>query len=434
MGLLLLWIFINSFDETLAPGIQTVLAERNTPVQSDQNLYFAMLGFDVAGDVNINVLGQRMFAANATALVHGHSELNDLYKAVGVTRVEFSGDVTALCGVGGQEQQPYRCLEKAATKQHEIEQLLESNETLLKRYRLLYAYSRSQWYPDINGVKAPPPNWAPMFKAKRLLNSAIALKVQGGQFDSALDDLVQDTRFFRQILDDPDLTALEKLIFRPMLLSNLSLASEMIRSRILNDRQRERLNGIVTPLTLQERSFAAEFRDDLQSEARDLPTYTRSIDYGILPKGIPQHFYQPNATLNGLYKRYQEDIRVDSMSLPATSLQTDIKNAAGREDGAFSWNILYNPIGRGLLENGNYELYWIADMIDLEGVRRLVALQLEIRNQGVGDSAIEAYLQHAGADFANPYTGKPMTWDATTRTLSFKPGREHNQKYAVLPL
>ncbi len=84
-------------------------------------------------------------------------------------------------------------------------------------------------------------------------------------------------------------------------------------------------------------------------------------------------------------------------------------------------HIIYNPIGKLLAA---IALPAFADYIprvyDLDGTMRLVALQLEIYNKQLPDSEIPHFLETAGKSFADPYTGKPMQWDAGKRRLYFK--------------
>jgi len=70
-----------------------------------------------------------------------------------------------------------------------------------------------------------------------------------------------------------------------------------------------------------------------------------------------------------------------------------------------------------------YNAYLAVKVHDLEGLRRLVALQeLLIARQAVALDAVQAALAGpANAAFANPYTAEPMQYDRASQTLSFEP-------------
>ncbi len=60
-------------------------------------------------------------------------------------------------------------------------------------------------------------------------------------------------------------------------------------------------------------------------------------------------------------------------------------------------------------------------MHDLDGLVRLVALHSEIVAKGVKDEDVPQFFTAADKRYANPWTEKPMQWDAKARQLYFEP-------------
>ena len=57
---------------------------------------------------------------------------------------------------------------------------------------------------------------------------------------------------------------------------------------------------------------------------------------------------------------------------------------------------------------------------DLDAMNRLLGLGAEIIAADVDEEGIAAFVAQSDARFFDPYSGKPMAWDATARQLSFK--------------
>ncbi len=93
-----------------------------------------------------------------------------------------------------------------------------------------------------------------------------------------------------------------------------------------------------------------------------------------------------------------------------------------------------NPVGTILVSTAQPDFGRYATRLhDLRGLISLVNLKRSVRKAGIAEDKLAEYLSAEGARFADPYTGKPMSWNSETRTLYFTSPQPH-RGYHRLPL
>jgi len=81
----------------------------------------------------------------------------------------------------------------------------------------------------------------------------------------------------------------------------------------------------------------------------------------------------------------------------------------------------YNPIGKFIIDDALPAFYSYSSRgHNLEGLMRLVALKLLVKEKAVPDARIEQFFGTAGPRYADPYTNGPMQWDGKKRSIYFK--------------
>jgi hypothetical protein len=96
---------------------------------------------------------------------------------------------------------------------------------------------------------------------------------------------------------------------------------------------------------------------------------------------------------------------------------------------------LYNPIGKilsGVAASTGDE--YIKSMCDLQGMTAIVGLQMSLGAERVGDDRIADFVTQSAAVYGDPYTGRPLEWHQSGRSLSFQPGADRNIKYFPWPI
>lgn len=123
--------------------------------------------------------------------------------------------------------------------------------------------------------------------------------------------------------------------------------------------------------------------------------------------------------------------------LPADKVEAAFSAAMRQwdEDAACSpWKHLRNAAGVCLAAVGmpNYQRY-VQRIADIDGYRRLVLLQHHATLEKVAPADMPAWLAQSPNELHNPYTLKPMQWDATTQSLVFEGREKQNQNPGQSP-
>jgi hypothetical protein len=81
---------------------------------------------------------------------------------------------------------------------------------------------------------------------------------------------------------------------------------------------------------------------------------------------------------------------------------------------------LYNPTGEilALISIPHLSAY-IETGHNMEGLRRLALLKVLAHAEGLPPQRMQAFLDAHAADLGDPYTSKPMKWDAEKRRIYF---------------
>ncbi|HEY3644417.1 MAG TPA: hypothetical protein VGM16_03690, partial [Gammaproteobacteria bacterium] len=364
-------------------------------------------------------------------------------------RLQFVGDLDVLCSISpAQDAQlhraPYHCLERVGRQPRAVSRLLTDNVELLHRYLSLQAYPR---YHDVSSLQPGEPmaNWAPLTKAQRLLLSRAALAADAGDVSAAVGMLQRDARFWRSVTVGQDDPLVDKIIAQHGLTADYVFASELIRTQPLGAADVRALTAVLRPLSDAERSLADTYRAELRLASNTmryaLATHalSGSGDEGSdrpLASRLGGHFFQYGQFMDHLYDRTQVFSELDAA--PMDEFEARRKALPARLQALHSnalWGNLYDPLGNMLfdLPAPDYSGY-TARMIDQEGMRRLVSLQLMLKQQHVSAAAVPGFLAHADPALADPYTGKPMQWDAAHHALSFTPGMPNVSGWLPLPV
>jgi hypothetical protein len=339
------------------------------------------------------------------------------------------------------DSKPYRCIVDAHARNEDWSKALAANATLLDRYRALPVT------PQYVNLLSPDPlvpllQWSGLIDGKRLFLTRLALQLDSGDVDGAIDGIATDTRRWRNILALRHLLLVDKMIAVAQLRLDLLFASELLRTKpTLEAAQYDALNSALSPLMPVERSMRGPAEAGIRIEGFALlkskyyknslsPPHSDFLDYVLyVPFKIGS---QPVATLNLFYKANEKMAAESEMA--CTSYP-------GFTDGLYKTldihppDFLYNPNGR-LHVGMDLSFYadYFARICDVQGMQRLVALQLNIRREALGDDQIPAYIGQAGSRYADPYSGQPMQWDAKSHGLSFAATDKRNRSGMPWPI
>lgn len=211
--------------------------------------------------------------------------------------------------------------------------------------------------------------------------------------------------------------------------STLMVSDVLARHREAAASRAASLAQALQPLSAQERQMDTALRHEFRFQKNGFDLMLRYPGLAGEPwiTGWARLFYQPNATAN-MELPYRK-AALDAAALPATALAAPHKQAGTLPDPPV-WMAWYNPVGKILvlpsLKDLTFE-HFIQSMHDLDGLVRLVALQSEIVAKGVKGEDVPQFIAVANERYANPWTEKPMQWDAKARQLYFEPRSKRYQ-------
>jgi hypothetical protein len=430
---------INAFDESLGPGPRAALEARHDSIAPEDNLFFAVLGLDVQGDAGANELGREVYAKYLEAARANPGKALSLYQVDSHQRVPVVGGYDLLCGRSRQQE---NCVENIPIHPDELRYAVAANRGLVERYRSIQKYIHFQ-NPVPLTVNSPMLEWQIFLSAKRLWLTDLALVADSGHLEDAIDALRQELAFTRKVLAEPDMLLLDKVVLATSMRMDLAFISDLARNARLSDSQYSTLALSVTPLTVDERSLAPVYAREFTAFAnvlaplvdpRNAPRLLDSNDQRWshrLAGDIGAKFLKYNASMNSFWSNVEVNRALSRGSCVDLANRGKMRRAAPVPILGY----IYNPIGKlltGMAASSGDD--YIKSMCDLQGMTSIVGLQLTLGAQRVGDDRIAEFVTQSAAVYGDPYTGRPLEWQASGRSLSFRPGTDRDINYFPWPI
>ena len=424
-------LLINLFDESLLPEAAAFGDFSSEQVTQEDNAYFAVIGFYARRDADPHQRGVEV-VKTINARVQSNEAINveelQISHLLGADRIDFKGDGWPFC-----KGEAERCLPVYFDKRHEINRAVTENQILLSRYSRLYRYAHFKETIRDTLISIYP-NYAN--SAYYTVLAKTGLQAAQGQVRQALIALEQDTGFWRRVLRDSR-QLVSNMVALARVKRNMELLSEIIATQQLDATAQAAAERVLAPLTLEERNL----RDAMRTEyvvSTDLlkSPFTRYRQYipeedrpawdNILSTTISALFYQRNATINMTYRQYRK--LAELAGLPAQEFVPRLRQLQTQDEARlaapYRWDYLYNPAGKVLFAMGasSSVIYgrYMGDAHNLDGLMRLVAVQLTIKQQRIADHAVMGFLERLDDSYRDPYTGAPLRWDPETRALYFE--------------
>ena len=413
-------LLINLFDQRLHPDIAAFADFSSEAVPPEQNAYFALMGQAAALGSNPHTLGMELVKQVNQLVDQGKGndpvamEIPD--KLYGPGKIQLRGAINTLC-----ERDAHRCLPAYRQKAQHIAQMLHDNQVLVARTYRLYRYPHYREAMKETAV-APLPLYSTL--VSDLILAKIGLQAARGEQLLALEALEQEVRFWRMVLRESRML-ITKMVAVNRLKRSFRLASEIMATYPSNSAQTAVLIRMLAPLSTEELNMARTFRSEFVFEKGMVENISADAmtdaDEGnkLMWRLTELFLFKRNATINLLYARNRDlaalgVLPADEFLKQVAHIQTD----AAQRSHWRSWHYVYNPVGKILGEVAipDYVRY-IGRVHNLDGLLRLVKLQLLMQQRGVSDTQGADFLAKADTALVNPYTRQPMEWDPALHAL-----------------
>ncbi len=439
---ILLWGRDESLNSTAARFLQPpIVAEK-------ENAYFYILGFTALSNKKPEEVGKQI-------LMRHQLTKNKNFKKEEIEQIHFSENPISACGK--ESNNDINCM---IQNRAQIEKAIVQNKLFIERYTELLKYTQfADMAPgSVTSISLP---FLDLQRAKFAWWAKASLLIADNKFSDGLKLLQEDTNFWRMLSMQAD-NLLTRMVAIAMMQKQYELFSQLItRFPLLVDKEKELLLQIASHLSPHELSFRRALAGELRIAANTLRQFNNPIPVAknsdrpcVDKNGKPcvkeskinfslEHpfwrrtlFYRYNATLNlqaNLLDKWaeysempvQKIVQQKEPFIKTLELQYKPSDLSG-------WQI-YNRLGKYLVAAGYFDVsQQIFKIYDLEGLIRLVNLQIQIASFHLTNEKIGPFLQTSDMELMNPYTGDAMNWDEKEESIFFRSlGNEDGGEIAI---
>ncbi|MEW5848682.1 MAG: hypothetical protein AB2A00_07695 [Myxococcota bacterium] len=397
-------------DENVDPDVRRTVQQSRPAVPDEDNAYLAILGFHVApADADIHAAGK--------ALREEYRELEAGGTPKGKVREAPRLDVVVELPDDVCVPRARACIRRARETPERMRKVVRENQVLVDRLISMARYPAFQEATQpgaaLSGVPYP-------VKVHMILLNRIALTaVEDGGRVRALGMLAEDTRMMRMVLRGAT-TVAGKLVGVFSLVNIYHLLSQMVREGPLSSEEDALVQGMLSPLDAAERDVEAALRDELARALRDMDDLDahRGAAASWAEERFTHLIFMDGASANRLFQHFRDVTAAAGMPAHEFNSRADEVRRRMERDGA----PVLNGLGARLFLQLPRDLLELPEGVhDLDGLMRLVAIHRLAVMQGVGASQVATFLGGTPPQLVNPYTQKPMEWDAPSRSLVFRP-------------
>lgn len=427
--IILLILVINAFDEKPYKEIEEYGRVKEADVKDEENGYYIHLMFYAPAGDDPHIRGIEMVKKINSIILSGnpHSLDSEIDEAINKHSLKVIGESGKISNIS-------LSVYDANTK--EIQKVIDDNRVMIERYLSLSSYPHYKETALPSLASPLPPS---LLDVHSLQLANIIMTYRNGRRGEALSLLNQDILFWRNIMKVAG-NHFTKTISIRHIMSDIRLLSEIIGEMPADKDVIRIADKMLAPLTTDERSYDISrrrwfvvLRNDIKWIMTDWSriingeeSYKNILIYLLRP------FFKPNATLNAVYRYNLALGKIENLSGKEVVLHINERPVQANPE--ISWNLIYNPVGK-IMFSFAYEP--ITDprsknVHNLDGLMKLVSLKLRLKENAVKENDVEGYIKESGKDYANPYTGETMKWDAKKRTIYFNGMKNDGQLNEVI--
>jgi len=426
IGFITLVLFINLsiFDEELDPEIVELLKPTPEPPPYD-NAYYALWGIGAAPDRDMMDSGIAFVKRYNQNLIETKKEKVTDQDYIDTLGAKHFGSLLLKEYPNCRARTEHGCLSK-------INKILSKNPIsdpdmllMFERYDSMIKLPTTKY-----SIKLTPASPLPYYGLVMQLGLLKKVSVyQSSDSAAFLEQINRDIKFWKMMLIK-DEVLLGKMVSVAAIWNNVQLLSEYIKLHELSGQDKDLILDMIQSLTKEELDIGTSFDSEFASYNHVFLVYLKDeffISQNSYLAITP--FLQTNSTLNTYFKKYFKPSKTLS-KMPLHRFIQYFNKCKGEnpiwseciKNNISTPNILnptsyYNLAGKIIMPilAINFESY-VARVHDLNTMIRLVNLQLSLKT--VDKELIPQAIKES--EFNNPYTNKPMDYDAENGWLSFE--------------
>jgi len=429
---LAVWFGINATDEPLSDDARAALTVAPLPAPDRDNGFLDFLVLTAPAEVPAYEAGLERLKA-----INNQSGTGSDYPEP--PWGSFKADTRLRnCSFGADGSGDARGCFDLATREPWVQEALEAQATLVKRYRVMREKPHFASLIDVKSPEDPLPAYQELLEGDRLVLLGAARRFHAGERREALRELEREAAFYRRMARDAN-NLIEKMIAFAALDRVALFVAEVARHAPRGDEVvRRGLSSTLVAPTKEELDLAPAFAREMAKQVEWMRTrrYIRMSD--ATWKSLEQwsderrpwwepvrpYLYRPHQATNW----YVASCRIlDAVrERPSTEYfkASDEARARLRElaPGPIT-RVVFNPAGWrhplfGTCESADY----FGRAHGRAGVQTLVRLLVNLRAMGITQpqDVAAALAGPLGQAHTDPFTGKPMRFDPQTATIGFE--------------
>ena len=410
-------INLSLFDEEPLPEVVDIINLSPMPLDRN-NSYFSLMG--IASDSKDDM------AESGIKLIKRYRENRDIKHLDELTKQDYEDilgsskeydrwiELYPRC----TSRREFSCLTKLSNTLKSIPPTNQNLQMMLKRFELI---QKSAHFEGIGDMTIGTPI-LPFDKIMILSHIKLAYLYQQKEYQTFLRQLKVDMFFWKDLLVNGNML-ITKMVAVAVLWTDLQYLSEFIGKNDLSEENYLFAIELLKPLTNKELDIGESFIFEAHSFYPSLVNMsTKELDFAFGSfSDLLNLLIQPNSTSNIHYENFIKPI-VALSKLSASefyhALKIEKQNHQKAMEFKFQLNSLYNLGGKMLLPAVSWSASeYISRMHDLNGMIRLVKLQIEIK-QNAQNTTIETLIKKS--KHSNLYTNQPVNFDSGKNTISFE--------------
>ena len=388
-------------------GREAFYANSQSNIPDNKNIAIALAG--ISAPAGADMINHGRFVVDTLHKTQSDVDAKKIIAAAG--KLDFVGTSDELeCWIPGTE--PY--VDKKCASAERVKILLAENKVLLTRYRSMYSM------PSWQGVSG---NGQYVINLNKLISAEIMLDLESGNSDGAYTKWRDNHVFISRVLKQ-DGTMIERAIFLVVDGINLaSLENILFKSPEISITHFENLSRLLKANKLERYNLKGMLRAD----------YTFLDNEMFIKKN--NKAMNVDYIKNRLY-RFQLDFLNRAQLPPSTFDKSRYEMNAKYEFGSnifkYDWlNPQQSVLAYLIISGQSRGFHLVKSMHSKDALIKLLNLSIHIQQQKIQNENIQTFLNKAGSDYNNPFTNKPMQWDAKNKVIYCTEPSSEGRKIAV---
>ena len=408
VAFVVLWFAGNRcFDESPDPNRDSFLVSASDQLPDEENIAIGILGLTAPRGNDFLVYGAKIKALSSANTPR--SEVQNMVRGPSTLQptIEYK---QIECWIDPDGLKMEGCLPF-----DQAPRILEENREILERYKLL------QQMKKYSGLELD--NTQTYLHVAKLAVAEIHADLRKKDAASAYRKWRDQVSFAKKTLRGPD-TWIGKAVAQVAIgLSLPVLENILLADPQLVKQHASELKTILRPEGIKQFNPEGIMRKEYAQLLKYLRFEPQQIDNQPFDRlhWLVYHLGQHERILNRYYFFARDYAAI--LTLPWSQFEKEHQRLRETYDNQTSWDVLVDPFGTvflGMIINGQLKTNeLVRNMHIKDGKLRLSTLLVRIIDEGISDKDIEQFLQSAGSEYFDPFTGKPMQWDPKQRIIFF---------------